>query len=133
MLREEIVKPWSLLKFHSLFGHSTVLFYPPFFFFFFLTVAIVPESLQVRKIADICLLKFRTVCSSWANMSGLRYNTTDHFLLREFMRFQEQISDRLLGLVKSRSTIKENYILFSNYIEWPGTCHVLSRVSEEKI
>lgn len=109
----------SLLKFYSLFGHSTVFFYPPPppLFFFFLTVPSIPENLQVRKIADICLLKFRIVCSSWSNMSGLRYNTSNHFLLREFMSFQEQISDRLLGLVKSQSTVKESDILFSNYIE----------------
>lgn len=79
---------WSLLKVYSLFGHMTGFF---FSFFFFLIVGSVPESLRVRETADICLLKLRTPCFSWSNMSGLRCNTSDHSPLKEFKNFQEQI------------------------------------------
>lgn len=125
---KEIMKSWSLLKFLSLFGHITGFFYSPppssflsFFFFLFLTVGSVPESLQVRETVDICLLKFRIICFSWSNMSGQRYNTSDHSLLREFTSFQEQIR-QITGFVKSQSTEKENYILFSNM-----SCSLLSK------
>lgn len=90
MFREENMKLWSLLKFHSLFGHITGEDFS--FFFLFLTAGSVPESLKVRKIADICLLNLKIVCLYQSSMSGLRYNTDDHSPpLREFMSFQGQI------------------------------------------
>lgn len=107
---------------HRIFLFSSSSFFSFFFFLFlFLTVGSVPESLQVRETVDICLLKFRIICFSWSNMSGQRYNTSDHSLLREFTSFQEQIR-QITGFVKSQSTEKENYILFSNM-----SCSLLSK------
>lgn len=78
----------SSLKSHSLPHYITGFFFlSSTFFFFFWTVGSVPESLQVREIADIYLLKLRILGFSWSDMSGLRCNTP----LKEFMSFQEEI------------------------------------------
>lgn len=131
MLREQIIKLWSSLKFHSLFGHITSVFFY-FFSLSLLTVGSVPERLQVRKIADICLLKFRIVCFFWSSMSGLRYNTSDPLYWEILWAAKIRSSDKLLNLVKCQSTVKENYIIFSNYTEWLEA-FVLYWVSEERI
>lgn len=128
MLREEIMRPQSSLKSHSLPHYITGFFFllsSSIFFFFFLDSW--KCSRKPSGQGNCRLLKLRILCFSWSDMSRLNIL---HW--KNLWASKRRLSARLLNLVKSQSTVKENYLLFSKQMEWLRTCYVLSWKSEEE-
>lgn len=105
--------------------HHRIFLFVVFFYFFFLDSW--KCSRKPSGQGNCRLLKLRILCFSWSDMSRLNIL---HW--KNLWASKRRLSARLLNLVKSQSTVKENYLLFSKQMEWLRTCYVLSWKSEEE-
>lgn len=112
--------------------HSIFLFFFLVFFFFFWQFKVFQKAFRSGKLQTFAFWNSGLYVSP-----DLIYLGWDVILLitlhwENSWASKSRPSATLLALVKRQSTVKENYSLSSNYIEWFGTCHVLSWVRGEK-